>query len=88
MREICHKHLVWQSCAFLHGGGFAMKAERYLDEEATIRKGVDALVRELGPVEAMRFLSLPRERRQESVKRHREWQKTLEKKSFFDEVFG
>ena len=64
-----------------------MKVERYLDEEATIRKGVDALVRELGPVEAMRFLSLPRERRQESVKRHREWQKTLDKKDFFDEVF-
>ncbi len=65
-----------------------MKVERYLDEDATIRKGVDALVRELGPVEAMRFLSLPRERRQESVKRHREWQKTLDKKGFFDEVFG
>jgi len=64
-----------------------MKVERYLDEESTIRKGVDALVRELGPLEAMRFLSLPRERRQESVKRHREWQKTLDKKDFFDEVF-
>ena len=64
-----------------------MKVERYLDEEATIRKGVDAIVRELGPVEAMRFLSLPRERRQESVKRHREWQKTLDKKDNFDEVF-
>jgi hypothetical protein len=65
-----------------------MKAERYLNEEATIKRGVDALVRELGMVEAMRFLSIPRERRQESVKRHREWQKTLDKKSFFDEVFG
>ena len=65
-----------------------MKSERYLDEETTIRKGVEALIRELGPVEAMRFLSIPRERRQESVKRHREWQKTLDKKKFFDEVFG
>jgi hypothetical protein len=65
-----------------------MKAERYLNEEATIKRGVDALVRELGPVEAMRFLSIPRERRQEGVKRHREWQKSLDKKSFFDEVFG
>jgi hypothetical protein len=64
------------------GGGFAMKAERYLNEEAAIKKGVDALVRELGPVEAMRFLNLPRESRQESVKRHREWQKTLDKKYF------
>ena len=32
-----------------------MKSERYLDEEATIKKGVEALIRELGPVEAMRF---------------------------------
>jgi hypothetical protein len=65
-----------------------MKAVKYLTEEATIKKGVDALVRELGPVEAMRFLSVPRERRQESVKRHREWQKMLDKDRFFDEVFG
>jgi hypothetical protein len=64
-----------------------MKAERYLNEEATIKKGVDALVKALGPVEAMRFLSLPRERRMESVKRHREWQKALNKKEFFDKVF-
>jgi hypothetical protein len=35
----------------------------------------------------MRFLSIPRERHQESVKRHREWQKTLDKKKLFDEVF-
>jgi len=27
-----------------------MKSERYLDEEATIKKGVEALIRELGPV--------------------------------------
>jgi hypothetical protein len=65
-----------------------MKAERYLDEESTIKKGVDALVKELGPVEAMRFLSIPRGRRQESVKRHRKWQNALDKKRFFDEVFG
>lgn len=65
-----------------------MKAERYLTEEATIKKGVDALVKELGPVETMRFINLPRERRQESVKRHREWQMKLDKADFFDEVFG
>ncbi len=28
-----------------------------MDEEVLIKKGVDALVRELGPVEALRFLS-------------------------------
>lgn len=65
-----------------------MKTERYLAEEAAIKKGVDILVRELGPVEAMRFMNLPRERRLESVRRHQEWQKLLEKDRFFDEVFG
>jgi hypothetical protein len=65
-----------------------MKTERYLAEEAAIKKGVDILVRELGPVEAMRFMNLPRERRLESVRRHQEWQKLLDKDRFFDEVFG
>ena len=65
-----------------------MKAERYLTDEVTIKKGIDVLIKELGPVEAMRFLNIPRERRMESVKRHHEWQKMLNKESFFDEVFG
>jgi hypothetical protein len=64
-----------------------MKAERYLAEDAAIKKGVDMLVKELGPVEAMRFINFPRERREESLKRHRAWQKTLNKERFFDEVF-
>jgi hypothetical protein len=79
---------VWQSFAILRGGGFTVKAERYLADETTIKKGIDILVKELGPVEAMRFLNFPRERRMESVKRHREWQKMLDKEHFFDEVFG
>ncbi|MGB5156724.1 hypothetical protein [Desulfobacterium sp. N47] len=64
-----------------------MKTERYLTEEITIKKGIDALVKELGPVETMRFINLPRKRRQESVKRHREWQRMLDKTDFFDKVF-
>ncbi len=39
-------------------------------------------------VEAIRFINLPKKRRLESVKRHREWQKLLNKDRFFDEVFG
>jgi hypothetical protein len=65
-----------------------MKAERYFAKEVTIKKGVDILVKELGPVEAMRFMSFSREQRMESVKRHRAWQKMLDKESFFNEVFG
>jgi hypothetical protein len=65
-----------------------MKAERYFPKEATIKKGIDILVKELGPVEAMRFMGFSREQRMESVKRHRAWQKMLDKERFFDEVFG
>jgi hypothetical protein len=80
--------MVWQPGAFLCRGGVTMNSERYLPEEEAIKKGVDILVRELGPVEAMRFMNFRHERRQESVKRHREWQKMLDKHRFFDEVFG
>ena len=64
-----------------------MRAEKYMDEESVIKKGVPVLIKELGPVEAIRFMSLPLKRRLESVKRHREWQKRLDKDSFFDAVF-
>jgi hypothetical protein len=65
-----------------------MRTEKYMDEEAVIRKGVQALIKELGPVEALRFMNLPKKKRVESVRRHREWQRLLDKNHFFDEVFG
>jgi hypothetical protein len=65
-----------------------MKTVRYLDEELVIKKGVEALIKELGPVEAIRFINLPKRKRLESVRRHREWQKLLNKDHFFKEVFG
>ena len=65
-----------------------MKTERYMDENTLIRKSIKMLINTLGPVETVRFLNLPRKKRVESVKRHREWQKTLDKNKFFDEIFG
>lgn len=65
-----------------------MKAEKYLSEEELIRKAVGVLIQELGPVETSRFINLPRPRRVESVKRHRQWQKNLDKDKFLDEIFG
>jgi len=65
-----------------------MKAERYMDEDTLIRKSIKVLIDTLGPVETIRFLNLPRKKRIESVKRHREWQKMLDKDKFFDEVFS
>ncbi|WP_027389073.1 hypothetical protein [Chrysiogenes arsenatis] len=64
-----------------------MKATRYMSDELVVQKGVELLVKGLGPAEALRFLNFPRERRIESVKRHREWQKSLDQELFFDDVF-
>lgn len=65
-----------------------MKTVKYMDENVVIKKAVEILIKELGPVEAIRFINMPRKKRIESVKRHREWQKTLNKSQFFDEVFA
>jgi hypothetical protein len=64
-----------------------MKACIFTDEEELITKAVDVLVKELGPVEASRFLALPKKKRIESVKRHRQWQAQLQPAEFFDRVF-
>jgi hypothetical protein len=65
-----------------------MKARAYKDEDQLITKAVDVLVKELGPVEASRFLALPKKKRFESVKRHRRWQAQLQRDEFFDRVFA
>lgn len=65
-----------------------MKTERYLNEEELIRKAIGALIQELGPVETARFVNLPLPKRMESVKRHRRWQKSLDKEKFIKEIFG
>jgi len=59
----------------------------YMDEEVVIKKAIKVLIKELGPVEAARFINIPKSKRIESVKRHREWQKTLDRSKFFDEIF-
>ncbi len=64
-----------------------MKAVKYMDEEVVIKKGIDLLIKGLGPMEAIRFMNLSQERKIDSVKRHRAWQKQLDKDRFFNEVF-
>ncbi len=54
-----------------------VRTAKYLNEEALIRKD-GALIQELGPVETARFVNLSRPKRVESVKRHRQWQKSLD----------
>ena len=56
-----------------------MSVLKYTDEDTLVKKAVEVLLRELGPVDTMRFVAMPRTKRLESVKRHRKWQKTLKK---------
>jgi hypothetical protein len=65
-----------------------MRPKKYMDEETVIKKGVQVLIKELGPVEALRFMNLPKKKRIESVRRHRGWQMRLDKNRFFDDVFA
>ncbi len=65
-----------------------MKTAKYMDEEVVIKKAMGVLIKELGPVEAIRFITITKRKRTESVKRHREWQKLLSKDTFLDEVFA
>jgi hypothetical protein len=61
---------------------------RNLPEDRLIERGLSALIKELGPVETTRFLTLRRSARLDSVKRHRRWQQGLRQDRFFDQLFG
>jgi uncharacterized protein YcgL (UPF0745 family) len=65
-----------------------MNEHVYLQEEEMIHRAIEALLKELGPVETARFLTLPQRRRLDSVTRHRLWQEGLDRDRFFDQVFG
>jgi hypothetical protein len=64
-----------------------MTERSLMTEEQLITKAINLLMEKLGPVETSRFLSLPREKRIESVKRHRLWQSRLVKDELFAKVF-
>jgi len=64
-----------------------MNKEQYITEEELIEKATLVLLKELGPLETSRFINLPKKVRMESVQRHQEWQKTIDKENFFDEIF-
>jgi len=40
-----------------------MKTTKYLGDELVVQKGVELLLKGLGPLETLRFLNLPREKR-------------------------
>lgn len=65
-----------------------MKMTKPVTENELLKRGVEILFRELGKYDAIRFLAIPREKRLESVERHRKWQDTLNKDAFFSDVFS
>ncbi len=65
-----------------------MKPNIRTDEKGLIARAVEALIKELGQVTASRFLSLPKEKQAESVRRHRQWQAQLREEEFFGRVLG
>jgi hypothetical protein len=44
-----------------------MSVLKYTDEDTLVKKAVEVLLRELGPVDTMRFVAMPRTKRLESV---------------------
>jgi hypothetical protein len=68
-----------------------MNTSRFLNDEDLLKKAAEVLNQELGPVEACRFwaLAMSNEGSEtlDSVKAHHTWQETLDKESFFEEVF-
>ena len=64
-----------------------MKVSTFMNEDQLITIAIEALLEKLGPVETNRFLTLPQQKRIESVKRHQRWQAQLDKQTFFDKVF-
>lgn len=65
-----------------------MKNIKYMNEEVVIKKAIEVLIKELGPVEAIRFINIPKREGMESIKRHRKWQQMLDKSMFFDDIFA
>ena len=65
-----------------------MISHTYLPEDEMIQQAMKALFAALGPVEATRFLTLPRRQRLDSLTRHQQWQARLDTQQFFDQVFG
>ena len=71
----------------MHHGEPKMKENSFISEKELLQRAILALMDKLGPVETNRFLSLPAQKRLESVKRRHLWQTTLDKEKFFNEIF-
>ena len=58
----------------------------FLAEHELIEKALQTLTQALGPLEALRFLQLQRQRQLDAVEYHRQWQDTLDEHSLFEQL--
>ena len=80
--------LVRRPDGVLQRGKSIVSEHTYLKEDEMIRRAIDALLRDLGPIEATRFLTLSQRRKMDSVTRHRLRQEGLDRDRFFGQIFG
>jgi len=64
-----------------------MRSVKYMEEEAVIKKAMEVLIKELGPVEAIRFINIPRRKGGKRKKAPR-MAEIIRQGRFFKEVFG
>ena len=64
-----------------------MTYTKEIPDRELMTKGAEILFKELGYVDTIRFLTMPKGQREESVQRHRNWQNSLDQKKFLDEAF-
>lgn len=64
-----------------------MKTKIELQGDELIKKAFELLIENLGITETNRFIEAIQKRKIDSVKRHQDWQKKLDKNAFFDELF-
>jgi len=65
-----------------------VKTTKYTNSQLVIKRGINALFRELGPVDTQRFIEMSRSKREESVKRHRKLQQKIKRHEFLNEIFS
>ena len=66
----------------------SVNTAQYMSDEQLIQQALEVLTAALGPIETTRFLTLTRETSIESVAWHRQWQASLDREAFYDQLFG
>ena len=64
-----------------------MRTKIELQGDELFKKAFEILIENLGITQTNQFIGAIQKHKIDSVKRHRKWQKTLDKDAFFTEIF-